>query len=233
MRPERGRDQLRRLVPLALVLSAATVSAVVVALLLIETGDMGADALFADVYELAGSRMAGLISFIGVVLFVASAAICLFTAGITWTDPGTGRWSHVLLGAGLLTAALALDDYLSIHELADDVLTASTGIEAGRALKNLLELGVLSVYGLLFIVFLWHFRSAIVSTEWVLLGAAGGLLLTSLMLDVAPHSWLADTVGFSLGAQAVVEDTLKLAGIVFYTTYLVRTSARVARSLAR
>jgi hypothetical protein len=229
MSPQRERTQLSTLAPPILAVATASVLFVAASVLLADARGEAANDLFADMYELTGSRLTGLISTVGVVLLAATSAVCLFTARIIWRLPKSTYCARFLLGAGLLTAVLATDDYLSVHEFADDMLTIATGVEAGRALKNILEAVVLGVYGLLFSVLLWRFRSTVASTEWALLAIAGALLLASLVLDMAPHSWLASNLGLSLDTQGFVEDTLKLTGIAFYVTYFVRTSARAVR----
>jgi hypothetical protein len=233
MSQQGARTRLGRLVPLILLVAVATLVMVAVSLLVVGAVGESSAILFSDVYELTGSRLTGLLSIAGVMLFVATAAVCLFASRVTWQASGLRSLSRYLFGAGVLVAVLAVDDYLSLHELADDVLALATGIEAGRALKNALEAVVLGVYGLLFILLLWRHRPTVASTEWVLLAIGGALLLASLGLDMAPHTWLAGASGLSLEAQGLVEDTLKLAGIAFCATYFTCTAASAVRSAAR
>jgi hypothetical protein len=210
---------------LILLISSACLLLVAAASLLATQGP-GVESLFLDVYELTGSRLTGLVSSVGVALLVASAAVCLFASRLLWP----ARWGRWLLGAGLLTALLALDDYLSIHELADDVLAPVIGDDAGRVVKNGLEAAVLGLYALAFVILVWRFRATVFSTEWLLLAIALAFMLLSLGLDFGPHTWLSATVGVSIAAQDVAEDTLKLLGIAFYATYFIRSSAQAVRT---
>jgi hypothetical protein len=211
--------------------TAATVLLVILAAM-VAGADDDARILFLDMYELTGSRLSGLVSVAGVMLLAASAGICLFASRLSRARAGTEGWSRWLLGVGLLTALLAIDDYVSIHEYADDVLMAVTGIDAPRPLKNVLEAGVLGFYGLLVAVLLWRFRPTIALTEWRLLGMAIAMLLASLLLDMAPHAWLDATLGFALHVQELMEETLKFVGIGLWATYLVRSSATAVRGTA-
>lgn len=185
--------------------------------------------LFLDVYELTGSRLSGLISMAGVALLTAAAAIALFAASVSRPRAPADPRPQLLLWVGLLTALLAIDDYLAVHELADDVLQMLTGIEAERILKNVLELLVLGTYGLLFAIVLWRYRVTVAASQWLLLAGAGVFLAGSLVMDMAPHSWLAETIGISLDGQALVEDTLKLAGIALYLAYVTGLAASTVR----
>lgn len=227
------RTRFARLLPLSLLVIGATLFVVTASLVVVGVvGESPAD-LYRDMYELTGSRLTGLLSVAGVMLLVATAAVCLFASRITRQASGLHSLSRYLLGAGALAAILAADDYLSVHELADDILAVATGIEAGRGLKNVLEAAVLGVYGVLFLLLLWRQRSTVASTEWILLAFGGALLVASLALDMAPHTWLAGVSGLSLDAQGLVEDTLKLAGIAFCATYFTRTAASAVRAGAR
>ena len=221
-----GRAQFERLGPLIVTVAAVSILFVAATLLLVDARMENTGDLYRDTYELTGSRLTGLISFVGVVLLTATASICLFASRIIRSLPGSDRWSRFLLGVSLLTAVLATDDYLAIHELPGEML------EAGRVVQNALELAVLGIWGLLFAVLFWRHRSTIALTEWILLAIAAVLLATSLALDLAPHSWMAATFGFALDAQDLVEDTLKLVGIAFCATYFVRASALAVRTMA-
>lgn len=230
MSQQSARTRLARLVPLVLLVIGATLVVVTASLLLVGAVGEGTAGLYSDMYELTGSRLTGLLSIAGVMLLVATAAVCLFAGRITWQASGLHSLSRYLFGAGVLTTVLAADDYLSLHELADDILAVATGVEAGRALKNVLEAAVLGVYGLLFLLLLWRHRSTVAVTEWILLAVGGALLLASLALDMAPHAWLASASGLSPDAQGLAEDTLKLAGMTFFATYFTRTAASAVRA---
>ena len=71
-----ARDQLGRLIPLILLIIGATVLLVIGSLMV--AGGRGEDVkiLVLDVYELTGTRTAGLLTIIGVALLAITSAIC-------------------------------------------------------------------------------------------------------------------------------------------------------------
>ncbi len=228
-RPQ-GMGSARSAVVIALTVIASVAFVWIAMSLVAARAETEAD-LFLDVYELTGSRLSGLVSMMGVALLIAAAAVALFSAWVARPSDGADPRRRFLAWLGLLTVVLAIDDYLAVHELADDVLRMLTGIEAERILKNVLELLVLGVYALLYVLLFWRYRATVAATEWLLLAGAGALLAASLLMDMAPHAWLAETTGFSIAGQDVVEDTLKLAGIALYLAYVTSVSASVVRRL--
>jgi hypothetical protein len=241
MSQKRGRDHFGRLWPLTIVVAATSLLVVAAALFLAEALGEEASHLYCDtdgshlncdVYELTGSRLAGLLTFVGVFLLVATASICLFASKMIRAVPESSRWGGFLLGASLLTAVLAIDDYLGIHELPGEVLLAAVDIQPERVVQNAFEVAIIGIWGLLLAFLFWRYRSTIASSEWTLLTIAAALLLASLALDIAPHSWLATAFGVGLDVQSLVEDGLKLVGIAFYATYFVRASAQAMRTFA-
>jgi len=58
----------------------------------------------------------GLVSNIGILLWCATAAICLFSAFLIYTNQGRWEGAFPLVAAGLFTAWLMLDDMFLLHE---------------------------------------------------------------------------------------------------------------------
>jgi hypothetical protein len=225
----RARDQLRRLLPLIGSIVVVTAVLLALSLLLADAAAEPFEGLFVDVYEISGSRLSGMVSAIGVMLLVATTAICLFASRLLAAQQGKARIARFLLLSGLLTVLLAIDDHMAIHEFADDALAALSGYQAEGVVKDALEAGVLGLYAVLVTGLLWRFRATVAGSEWILLALAALLLLVSLGLDFAPHAWLAEQTGITIEAQGVVEDSLKLVGLSFYAAYFVRTSAMALR----
>jgi hypothetical protein len=143
----------------------------------------------------------GLISHLGVLLWCAGAAICLFSAGLARERV----MRRFLLASGLVTAVLGLDDLLTLHESAfPDYL----GVP---------EHAVLAAEGLIVAAFLLGFVRVIVRTDFLLLGLAFAFFAGSELVDQG---------AFNQGLNYLLDDGLKLFGIVSWLLYLVRTSAQ-------
>ena len=139
----------------------------------------------------------GLLSNIGVLLWGASAAICLFTARAI-----RGRVEAAYLAAaGLLTTLLTVDDLFLLHE------------DALPIYLHIPERLVLGSYVVLTLVFLLRFARLILRTDYLPLLFALGFFAVSAVVDV----W------FSRQSWAFwVEDGLKLLGIVSWLMYFTR-----------
>jgi hypothetical protein len=147
----------------------------------------------------------GLISYLGVLAWSAAAAIGLFAGAI-----GRDRALRaLLLAGGGLSALLGIDDLVTLHEY---VFPEYLGIA---------EDAVLLVYGLLLAAFLIGFAAVILRrTDFLVLGLALGFFAASEMFDQ----------GFlEQGLNFLLDDGLKLFGIVLWATYLIRTSAQSLR----
>lgn len=146
----------------------------------------------------------GLVSHLGVLLWSVAASISLFSATLA-RDRGLAR---LLLTGGLLTAVLALDDLFTLHE---SVFPDYLGIG---------EKVVLGAEMLFAAAFLLGFVRVILRTDFLILGLAIAFFAGSELFD---QDFL------SQGLNYLLDDGLKLFGIVSWTTYFVRTSAQAAR----
>jgi len=148
----------------------------------------------------------GLISSLGVVLWVATAGICLFAYSLVRTRAGQAEGARFLLAIGLLTALLGLDDLLLFHEqIAPRLL---------RIPELMVMVGYATFLGGIFI----RFRR-------VLLDSADELLAGALM-------GLGGSVAFDVlappgGMYPVAEDGLKFLGIALWSTFHVRVAFRL------
>ncbi|OUS27787.1 hypothetical protein A9Q98_09030 [Thalassotalea sp. 42_200_T64] len=143
----------------------------------------------------------GLMSNVGILLWVSSAAVCLFSA-YTFSRY-SGRTNGFLLYAGYLTLWLVLDDMFLFHEeLFPDYLGISQTL-------------VILVYLLLFLVFFFKYLTYILESDFVLLLLACTFFAASLVCDFAlPQR----------GMVHLVEDSFKLFGITTWLVYFCQAS---------
>jgi hypothetical protein len=191
--------QVRALAPVLLAVYVAT-AAVLLAVGL--QGRVPAAFLVRDASQVAKFPFyIGLVSHLGMLLWSAAASISLFSAAVA-RDRGLARF---LLAGGLLTAWLGLDDLFTLHESAfPDYL--------GISEKTVLGAEILFAAAVLL-----GFVRVIVRTDFLILGLALAFFASSEIFDQ----------GFlNQGLNYLLDDGLKLFGLVSWTTYFVRTSAQ-------
>ncbi len=111
----------------------------------------------------------GMLSNLGIVIWGAAFAICVFTTAILW---GRSEWVRFFVGAGALTLVLWLDDMFMIH----DRILPDMGI------PEVVYVLFYAVAALAFMVGLRHFLR---NTDYALLLIAVGLLGASVVFDVS------------------------------------------------
>lgn len=155
---------------------------------------------------------AGGLAAITVGLWTAAAAVALVsTLGRPRADPRLGR---LLVGTGLLSLALAVDDQFRLHE---DVLPA----------YGLVEPVVFGGYALVLAAALWQARAALLSRgDSAVLALALLLLAASLGVDLVQEQ-LEQTAGLSDGSRVFLEDGFKLCGAAVW----LRWTALVSRDV--
>jgi hypothetical protein len=158
----------------------------------------------------------GGLSHVGVLLWCSTVAVCLLTAGATRDAEVPPRLRPFLLCAGLLSAALLVDDLFLFHE-----------VIAPRIL-DVPERYVHASYGVATLALLVTFRGTILrGTDYPILAVGGTFLALS---QVADHL---TNLASDTSAKFLLEDGLKFLGIVGWFTYFASvcyTSLR-ARSL--
>ena len=176
------------------------------------SGRLPAYALFGDARSMAElPYYAGWMSDAGVLLWWSGASVLGLAALVSAPRDGPlAAW----LGAGAgLTALLALDDVLLLHERAIPELT------------GLPQIAVYAGYAGLTLGWLWRWRRRHLAGERALLGAALALFAASVALDALPRAlrpWGE--------AHALVEDGAKWLGIVAWTLWAWRTAATAVTS---
>lgn len=150
------------------------------------------------------SPFLGSLSNLGVLLWCAAAAICLFSALLLARARRQGGAGRFLLAFGLLTAWLAVDDLFLMHER---LIPGLTGLP-----QNAIYGGYVAGVALLLIVF----GRQVLRSDFLLLLLALGFFAVSVLADM----WLdRDFVWHHL-----IEDGSKLLGIVGWLGYLGRAS---------
>jgi hypothetical protein len=127
-----------------------------------------------------------------------AAVVALFAAAVL-RRAGYVESFRLLLAGGLITATMALDDLLLLHESAQRVL-------------GLPEAVVYCVYGLLILAFVVAFRRRL-GPDVLLIGGALVFWVASAGIDLVVDQ---GNVSF------VAEDGLKIAGVALWVTMLVR-----------
>jgi hypothetical protein len=171
------------------------------------------------VYKMLGDTTAilevnplyGFLSNLGILGWIISAAVCLFSATIIYRFKSKKIFDF-LLYSGLLSAYLGLDDLFLIHEY---IVTKYFHIQ---------ENYFLALIGLLVIIYLLKFAGFILTTDYNFLVIAIFFLTTSVFIDVLSAQYNQDIV------WAFHEDGFKWLGIVSWASYFVCTSYSFVRS---
>jgi len=159
----------------------------------------------------SGHPLIGALSNIGILFWCTAAATCFFVGLILQLQRRTPV-SWFLICSGVLTSVLLLDDLFMFHEvLAPDYL-------------GLNEKLVVAGYGLAVVICVVRFRRVILGTEYLLLTFAFAFFGMSIIVDVLLRVLTVDNT-LSMGTENwlyLVEDGLKLLGIVSWCGYYIR-----------
>jgi hypothetical protein len=160
----------------------------------------------------------GIVSNLGILLWCAAAAVCLFTSRVLSGDRARREQRLFFFYAGLITIILLIDDLFMIHEGLGGVFRRSFGARyyvAG-------EMIVFASYAIAASLWLLRFKAVVLlHTHPIFLAIAIALFGLSLLFDDFVH----------LGRFAhLAEDSLKLLGIVGWLHYLVRAGFRQVTS---
>ncbi|UHQ54915.1 MULTISPECIES: hypothetical protein [Microbulbifer] len=146
----------------------------------------------------------GILSNLGILLWCATAAICLFSAVLLGPLGGAGEKRLFLLWSGAFTTVLLLDDLFLLHEVVFPYYL------------NLRERYVILLYGFCMVVFLLRFWRLILQTDFLIFLCACGFFTLSLGVDKLPED--------ILPLHHIFEDGSKFIGIVSWLFYLGRMS---------
>lgn len=150
----------------------------------------------------------GVVSSIGVMLWTASATICLFSWAILRSSLDQMKFSTFLLCSGLMTTLLLFDDLFLLH---DHIFPRYFGVK---------EKIVFLVYICLIFFGAVKFKECILETEYLVLIIALGFFGLSVFIDV-----LQPRIESFIGHWRILfEDGFKLLGIVGWLGYFLRCS---------
>jgi len=151
----------------------------------------------------------GIMANLGILLWTATASICLFIS--IFLAPLVGKaWKDFFLVSGLLTLLLLLDDLLRIH---DEIFPVYFGIKG-----DVIGIG----YFLLTFLYLLRYRTLIFQYPYTFLVMALGFFAVSVAIDVAPSAL---KHRFSVADVLFLEDSAKLLGIANWLAYFAYLSA--------
>ncbi len=169
---------------------------------------------------------AGLVSQLGLILWSACAAVCLFTSFLLGLQKRHLPARRFLFQAGILTLALLLDDVYLFH---DSVFTEYLHIR---------QRYVFLAYFVLVVGFLLLNRQVILASEYWILGLSFLLFATSLFFDNAHLYKLAPFDALITKSRStILEDAPKLAGIatwlLYFTKYALQKQAPASAGFAQ
>jgi hypothetical protein len=154
---------------------------------------------------------AGLVSQLGVILWSAAVAVCLFTTLMLRLQKRSLSAQRFLFQAGILTALLLLDDVYLFH---DSVFTEYLHIR---------QRYVFLLYFVLILSFLLLNLQVILESEYWILGIAFSLFGASLFFDNV-HLYKLEPFAalITKSRSTILEDAPKLAGIATWLLYFTR-----------
>jgi len=158
----------------------------------------------------------GVISNIGILLWCASAAVCVFSYLIV-RESGQDREVRLFfLLFGLLTLLLMIDDLFLFHE---EVFLKNLHLDERITYVGYIAIMVSIVY---------RMRVTILNTDYILLLASFVFFSCSIMIDLI-SDLIPDTV---IPWQYLFEDGMKFVGIVSWFGYFLRTGLVVIQAMA-
>lgn len=160
----------------------------------------------AEVADECCSVAFGFMSQLGIMIWIATASICLFSGILMIFDETLKKFSSFALSAGILTGWLAIDDAFLLHEKVFPILGVSQNV-------------VLSSYILLTLIYLAMSWRIIINSDYLLLILGGIGFTVSLLIDIVLHTpiWV------------YLEDSGKFFGICCWAAFHISTLARLQK----
>ena len=200
--------RMSRTQALATYLPAVGALSLIVMVVAIRRLEVAAVTMDATAY-LGAHPFTGLLSNLGILLWCASASICLFAA-LASARSGRRDLAGFLLASSLLTLFLLFDDLFLFHE------------DLARRYLGIGQMTVIGALGLWVLGYLAAYRRVILATDYAALVAALALLSMSVLVDLGQgvlQARLGDWV-------YLAEDGPKWLGIASWCSYFVQTSYR-------
>ncbi len=151
--------------------------------------------------------LTGMLSNLGLIVWSATAFICLFAA-VLIRDRETGDVYRFLLCFGLLTAFLLFDDTFQFHET------------LGERYFGIYETWTYEALAVFTAFLLFRFRKTILRSDFGLLLVALGFMASSNVVDFLPR-W---DIPWRVYWFAFAEESQKWLGILCWSAYFVRFS---------
>lgn len=150
---------------------------------------------------------AGALSDIAVFLWCAATSVCLLTSIVLWRNPAASDKARFLLGVGVFTAVLMLDDAFLLHE------------NFGPEYLGLSEKVIYASYALFAVSLFAYYRRVIYRSAYVLLLLSLAFLAGSIAFDLMNEAGLLLSEAESRGLQHFLEDGSKLLGVAGWLGY--------------
>ncbi|MCX9011035.1 MAG: hypothetical protein OIN66_07930 [Candidatus Methanoperedens sp.] len=199
--------QFKKLVPTLSIVYVLTLSILFIVVTIHQQTKTSISDLTRDPASVMGAPFyVGLLSNIGILLWSASAAICLFCSAVLRKDTNNRELPLFLLFSGIITSIFLLDDLFFFHE------------NIYPAYFNVSEKTVYLAYAIIVSLYLVRFRVTIFGTEFLLLLFAFVFFGLSVILGMKLIDLPASYYLFKDGA--------KLFGIVTWSTYFTRIGLR-------
>jgi hypothetical protein len=147
------------------------------------------------------SSFLGFVSNVGVWLWVCSGAVCLFSAGLGGFA-GDQKQKQLLILIGVLSLVLAVDDLFLLHD------------------RYLPQRPVFIVYAFFTLTLLVRYFKNIMEIEGFAFLSAGGLLATSIFIDLNQRK-----IPFDYGQVQTVEEGFKFVGAASWLYFSYRLAS--------
>ncbi len=157
----------------------------------------------------------GMLSTVGILIWCATAAICLFSASILTSQTSKRQyWRNFLAISGLLTLWLAIDDLWLIHENYDVWLRLDrlSLIIPGFIPGYIFDFLLYGLYGSFVGAYFYYFRKIFRQTPLFAFLIALACFGCSIIIDIVGEM-------FSIRHHHVPEDIFKMLGIVGWLFY--------------
>jgi hypothetical protein len=166
--------------------------------------------LVRDIFALSSTPVYfGILSNIGIFIWLATGAITIFSGTILFSVNKEKNWSLFLILFGLLTMILAIDDFFMLHE------------DFFPILLKIPEKLILLTYGLMMLSILVKFKKIVLHNHLKTFIVTISFLALSIIADqiLPDKAYL-----LKPGDNFLLEDGLKLVGIVSWSFYLIKMS---------
>jgi hypothetical protein len=154
----------------------------------------------------------GFFSNLGILMWTATVVICFFTAAFL-SHIGGSKKAPFFMFSGFVTLLLLIDDLFLVHEF---FFPRIFGLD---------EFLAFAIYGLVFVAYVYRFRSVFPKTNYLLLVMACCLFGVSLLFDMFHDD--------ALPWHYLLEDGAKWFGIVswfaYYSTSALNEAVRIVR----